>query len=134
MLRGLQGGARWDGTGGGGWRGEDGTKVLQVTVQVKRQNIICCLKKGTRGTYCTEGEVQRVWNRGGPVENGQQNAEPSHWAPTGEGGRAERRRKEKTRPRGRRSRAADAALQPARSAVRTRSSGPEMLSGPLFFE
>lgn len=54
--------------GGGGGLG--GTKVLQVTVQVKRQNIICCLKKGTRGTYCTEGGPARLeqgglWSVGG---------------------------------------------------------------------
>lgn len=51
----------------GGWQAGRGSKVLQVTVQVKRQNIFCCLKKGTRGTYCTEGEVQFVWNWSGLV-------------------------------------------------------------------
>lgn len=51
----------------GGWWAGRGSKVLQVTVQVKRQNIICCLKKGTRGTYCTEGEVQFVWNKVGLI-------------------------------------------------------------------
>lgn len=52
----------------GGWQAGWGSKILQVTVQVKRQNIICCLKKGTRGTYCTEGKVQFAWNRFGLVK------------------------------------------------------------------